>query len=103
MQCVILAAGKGTRLRPFTDHTPKPLIQVGDRALLDHIVEALPTEVDEIILVIGYLGDQLRSYCGTEFHGRKMTYVEQVVQDGTARALWLCKEYLKGRFFHVCR
>lgn len=101
MQCVILAAGKGTRLKPLTDTCPKPLVKVCGRPLLDHIVGALPSAVDELIIVVGYLGEQIRAYCGEEFHGRKVTYVEQVVQDGTARALWLCKDMLKGRFMFL--
>ena len=101
MQCVILAAGKGTRLRPLTDTCPKPLINVGGRALLDHIVEALPSAVDELIIVVGYLGDQIREHCGAEYYGRNVTYIEQVEQNGTAKALWLCKNHLKGRFMFL--
>ncbi len=101
MQCVILAAGKGTRLRPLTDTCPKPLVKVGGRPLLDHIVEALPSAVDELIIVVGYLGDQIKEYCGAEFYGRKVRYVEQVEQNGTARALWLCKDLIKGRFMFL--
>jgi bifunctional UDP-N-acetylglucosamine pyrophosphorylase/glucosamine-1-phosphate N-acetyltransferase len=101
MQCVILAAGKGTRLKPLTDNCPKPLVKVGDKTLLDHIVKALPSAVDELIIVVGYLGDMIKEHCGTEFYGRKVTYVEQVHQDGTARALWLCKDLLKGRFLFM--
>jgi bifunctional UDP-N-acetylglucosamine pyrophosphorylase/glucosamine-1-phosphate N-acetyltransferase len=101
MQCVILAAGKGTRLRPLTDNTPKPLVKVAGKSLLDHIVEALPSSVDEIILVTGYLEEQIRAYCRTEFHGKKVTYVTQVEQKGTAHALWLCKDLLKGRFLFM--
>jgi bifunctional UDP-N-acetylglucosamine pyrophosphorylase/glucosamine-1-phosphate N-acetyltransferase len=101
MQCVILAAGKGTRLKPLTDNGPKPLVKVGDKTLLDHIVKALPSAVDELIIVVGYLGNMIKEYCGTEFYGRKVTYVEQVKQDGTARALWLCKDLLKGRFLFM--
>lgn len=101
MQCVILAAGKGTRLRPLTESCPKPLVHVAGKPLLDHIVEALPSAVDELIVVVGYLGEMIREYCGEEFHGRKVRYVEQTVQDGTGRALWLCKDMLKGRFLFM--
>lgn len=101
MQCVILAAGEGKRLRPLTEATPKPLIKVGGKALLDHIAEALPSAVDELVMVTGYLGGQIREHCGTEFYGKKVVYVAQEVQDGTAKALWLCKNLLKGRFLFM--
>lgn len=101
MQCVILAAGKGTRLKPLTETTPKPLVEVAGKPLLDHIVGALPSAVGELIIVTGYLEDQIKAYCGTEFHGRKVTYVHQDEQKGTAHALWLCKDLLKGRFLFM--
>lgn len=101
MQCVILAAGKGTRLRPLTDSVPKPLVEVAGKPLLDHIVEALPSSVDELIIVTGYLEDQIRAHCGSEYFGRKVIYVHQQVQDGTAMALWLCQDLLKGRFLFM--
>jgi len=101
MQCVILAAGKGTRLRPLTESRPKPLVEVGGKTLLDHIVGALPSSVDELIIVTGYLGEMIEDYCGQEFHGRKVTYVTQAEQNGTAKALWLCKDLIKGRFLFL--
>ena len=101
MQCVILAAGKGTRLRPLTENLPKPLVEVGGKTLLDHIVEALPSSVDELIIVTGYLGHMIEEYCGGEFHGRKVTYVTQEEQNGTAKALWLCKDLIRGRFLFL--
>lgn len=101
MQCVILAAGKGTRLRPLTENTPKPLVKVAGKTLLDHIVEALPSAVDELILVTGYLEEQIKEHCGEEFHGRKVTYVHQAEQKGTGHALWLCKDLIKGRFLFM--
>lgn len=101
MQCVILAAGKGTRLRPLTDDTPKPLVKVNGKTLLDHIVEALPSAVDELIIVTGYLEEQIKDYCGEVFHGKKVTYLTQAEQKGTAHALWLCKGLLKGRFLFM--
>jgi NDP-sugar pyrophosphorylase family protein len=72
MQCVILAAGKGTRLRPLTDNLPKPLVKVAGKTLLDHIVSSLPSAVDELIIVTGYLEEQIKAHCGTEFYGRKV-------------------------------
>jgi UDP-N-acetylglucosamine diphosphorylase / glucose-1-phosphate thymidylyltransferase / UDP-N-acetylgalactosamine diphosphorylase / glucosamine-1-phosphate N-acetyltransferase / galactosamine-1-phosphate N-acetyltransferase len=101
MQCVILAAGKGTRLRPLTDTTPKPLVKVAGKPLLDRIVESLPSSIDELIIVTGYLEDKIKEHCGDVFHGRKVTYVTQEEQKGTAHALWLCKDLLKGRFLFM--
>jgi UDP-N-acetylglucosamine diphosphorylase / glucose-1-phosphate thymidylyltransferase / UDP-N-acetylgalactosamine diphosphorylase / glucosamine-1-phosphate N-acetyltransferase / galactosamine-1-phosphate N-acetyltransferase len=101
MQCVILAAGMGKRLRPLTDNTPKPLVKVAGKSLLDHIVEALPSAVDELIIVTGYLEEQIRAHCGTEFHGKKVTYIHQEEQKGTGHALWLCKNLIKGRFLFM--
>lgn len=98
MQCVILAAGKGTRLRPLTNDRPKPLVKVAGKTLLDHVVEALPTAVTEIVIVTGYLGEQIMRYCGTEFHGRKVSYIHQEEQNGPAKALWLAKDKLHDRF-----
>lgn len=101
MQCVILAAGKGTRLSPLTDDTPKPLVKVCGKPLLDHIVEALPTAITELIIVTGYRGEQIREYCGDEFHGRPVQYVEQTEINGPAKALWLTKDLLHGRFLFM--
>ncbi len=101
MQCVILAAGKGTRMRPLTNSLPKPLVKVAGKTLLDHIVESLPSSVEELIIVTGYLEENIRAHCGQEFHGKKVTYIHQSEQKGTAHALWLCKEHLRGRFLFM--
>ncbi len=66
MRAVILAAGMGTRLSPLTDACPKCLVPVGNKALVDHQIEALRAAgVDDIVLVIGYEADQVRNYFGT--------------------------------------
>jgi UDP-N-acetylglucosamine diphosphorylase / glucose-1-phosphate thymidylyltransferase / UDP-N-acetylgalactosamine diphosphorylase / glucosamine-1-phosphate N-acetyltransferase / galactosamine-1-phosphate N-acetyltransferase len=101
MQCVILAAGKGTRLRPLTDNCPKPLVQVSGKPLLDHVVSALPSSVDELIIVTGYLEEQIREHCGEVYMGKKVHYVRQAEQRGTGHALWLCKDLIKGRFLYM--
>ena len=99
MQCVILAAGEGTRLRPLTEHTPKPLLKVAGKPIINHIVSALPSEVDEIIIVANYLDDQIKAHCGDIFFGRPVTYIRQKdPKGGTGDALLAAKDVLKDTF-----
>ena len=101
MQCVILAAGKGTRLMPYTKNRPKPLVEVAGKPLIEHVIDSLPTAVEELIVVIGHMGDQIRHHLSDQIGRRKVNYVEQKHQNGTARALWLCREHLEGRFLFM--
>lgn len=52
-------------------------------------------------MVVGYRGDMIREYCGDTFHGRPVTYVEQVEINGPATALWLAKDLIRGRFLFM--
>jgi bifunctional UDP-N-acetylglucosamine pyrophosphorylase/glucosamine-1-phosphate N-acetyltransferase len=98
MQAVILAAGKGTRMQPLTLERPKPLIEVAGKPLMAHIVEALPPEIDEVIVVVGYKGDMIVAHCGEKFCGRRMQYVWQEEALGTAHALAQARHLLKDSF-----
>ncbi len=98
MQCVFLAAGRGTRLRPLTDTTPKPLLQIGNKPILEYSFEQLPDEIDQVILVVGWLGDKIRSYFGDNFLGREIVYVEHKEILGTGYALSLCRDVLNDKF-----
>jgi bifunctional UDP-N-acetylglucosamine pyrophosphorylase/glucosamine-1-phosphate N-acetyltransferase len=98
MQAVILAAGKGTRMLPFTHTTPKPLIRVAGEPILTHIMRELPETIDEIILVVGYLGEKIIEYYGDVFEGKQLTYVWQKHATGTADALNLTRPYIHGTF-----
>jgi UDP-N-acetylglucosamine diphosphorylase / glucose-1-phosphate thymidylyltransferase / UDP-N-acetylgalactosamine diphosphorylase / glucosamine-1-phosphate N-acetyltransferase / galactosamine-1-phosphate N-acetyltransferase len=89
MHAVILAAGKGTRLRPLTDTTPKPLIDVNGRPLLEYVLEALPNNIDGITIVIGYLGEQIQKHIGESYKEIPVRYVVQERLDGTGGALEL--------------
>lgn len=98
MQAIILAAGEGTRMRPLTYHIPKPMVRVGGKNLVEHNLKKLPKEVDELIFVVGYLKEQVINHFGSEFGGRKVTYITQKKPLGTAHAVSLCKDHIKGRF-----
>lgn len=95
---VVLAAGKGTRMLPLTLENPKPMLTVLGKNLIEHKLELLPDEVGEIVLVVGYLGEKIRGYFGDEWNGKKVSYVTQEVQDGTAGALFAAKPVLPERF-----
>lgn len=101
MKAVILAAGEGTRLRPFTMSRPKGMIPVGNRPILEYIVEALVQNgVKDIIMVVGYRKDTILSHFedGRRFDAR-IGYVVQDKQLGTAHALSLAARHLNGEDF----
>lgn len=101
MKAVILAAGEGTRMRPLTLDTPKPLLKIAGKTLLDYIFEALPPEVDEAIIVVKYRADQIKEYCGKIFHGRNVVYTEGS-ELGTAYSFLSVKPHLiEDRFLFI--
>ena len=99
LKAVILAAGEGVRMRPLTNNRPKPLVEVGGKPLLYYTFRALPKEVTEVAVVVGYLAEQVQEYFGTKYERFTITYVHQAEKRGTAHALGLCREFLgDGRF-----
>ena len=89
MDAIILAAGKGTRLRPHTEHTPKPLLPVQGRPILDWIVGALPP-VERLVVVVNYLAGQIEDYLAAQTHVKNWTAVRQAEPRGTGDALMSC-------------
>ena len=98
MQAVILAAGLGTRMKELTKDTPKSLLKSGGERLLDHKLKNLPAGVEEVVIVVGYLGDEIRSALGDSFSGIPIKYVVQNELKGTGHALSLCEPVIKDRF-----
>ncbi|HXD87973.1 MAG TPA: sugar phosphate nucleotidyltransferase [Urbifossiella sp.] len=95
MDAIVLAAGKGTRLRPFTETTPKPLLAVQGRPILDWIIGALPP-VDRLIVVVNYLADQIEAYLAKQPHVRDWAAVRQAEPRGTGDALMSCREAIRS-------
>jgi len=82
----------------LTGAVPKPMLDVGGKPLLEYKIDALPGEVEEVILIIGYLKEVVQHHFGSTYNGRKITYVEQKELNGTAGALWSAEPVLKDRF-----
>src|SRR5436309_11509499 len=101
MDAVILAAGFGTRLRPHTLQTPKPLLPVRGRPILDWALGALPLVVDRLIVVVHYLADQIEDYLSEQQHVSNWVTVAQEVPRGTGDALRATRAHLRSERFLV--
>ena len=100
MECVILAAGEGKRMRPLTASRPKVMLPVAGKPMLEHlIVSARDAGIKDFILVVGYKEQDIRDYFkdGTHF-GVKIRYAVQRKQSGTANALLCTENLVKGPF-----
>ena len=88
-QAVVLAAGEGNRLRPFTVNKPKAMLAVAGKPILQYVIEALAQNgIREIALVVGYRREQIFDYMGSGEHFNvDINYVNQERQLGTANAL----------------
>ncbi len=96
MEAVILAAGLGTRLRPHTLTTPKPLLPVRGRPILDWTLGALPAAVDRVVIVVHYLAEQVEAYLKGQKHFEKWETVRQEVPRGTGDAFRSCRAFLES-------
>jgi bifunctional UDP-N-acetylglucosamine pyrophosphorylase/glucosamine-1-phosphate N-acetyltransferase len=92
MDAIILAAGLGTRLRPFTLTTPKPLLPIRGRPILDWILTALPASVEHVVVVTHYLAEQIEEYLRQQTHAAHWTTVHQTTPRGTGDAFRSCRE-----------
>ncbi len=89
-------------MRPLTETMPKPLIPVCGKPILQHIIEALPSEIDELILVVGYLKEQIVDFIGDEYQGKRVQYVTQEdFAGGTGDALLCAQDYVQGKFLFM--
>ena len=100
MQAIIMAGGKGTRLRPFTNILPKPLLPLGLRSILDiNIRQLVNYGIDNIIVSVGYLGELIENVIGNgEKYGINISYSYEDEPLGTVGGLSLVLEQLEDNF-----
>jgi NDP-sugar pyrophosphorylase family protein len=100
-RAVLLAAGKGSRLGELTENFPKPLLEVGGRPIIVHILDGLlAAGIDDVTIVTGHAASVLEREIGNGGNsGLQIRYERQEALDGTARALALAREHLAGDQF----
>lgn len=100
-KAVLLAAGRGTRMRELTSDIPKPMIGVRGKPILLHIIEGLQAGgIKDFLIVVGYHGEAIRKYFGDgTCYGLQIRYANQVVQDGTGRVVELARDFASSEPF----
>jgi UDP-N-acetylglucosamine diphosphorylase / glucose-1-phosphate thymidylyltransferase / UDP-N-acetylgalactosamine diphosphorylase / glucosamine-1-phosphate N-acetyltransferase / galactosamine-1-phosphate N-acetyltransferase len=94
-KAVVLAAGRGVRMRELTVTMPKPMVEVCGKPVLSYILEGLrDAGVRKILIVVGYLKEMVVDHFGNgSTLGVEIVYTEQVTQDGTGKVVELAKEF----------
>lgn len=103
MNVIIPLAGFGTRLRPQTYSKPKPLVNVAGKPVLGHILDKVigESQVDKVVFVVGYLGEQIEHYVRSAYPALRGEYVEQKELNGQAPAILLARDRVSGPTFIV--
>ena len=99
MRAIILAAGMASRLRPLTDNTPKCLLKIGERSLLQRSIDALTSNgIKEIVIVTGYLHNQIEDFVKQQYPSLDVTFIHNGVYDSTNNiySLWLARPKADG-------
>jgi len=105
MQAIILSAGRGQRLAPLTDATPKPLIEVGGKALIEyHLIKLSSIGIESVVINTGWLGQQIIDKLGNgDQYGLRIDYsIEPENALETAGGIKQALELIDGEQFLVC-
>lgn len=99
-QALILAGGKGTRLKPITHEIPKPLVPLQGKPILEYSLDLFKKfGIKDVLISIGFKGDKIKEYFGDgKRFGVNITYIEEQEPLGTAGPLRLAKKFIKGSF-----
>ena len=100
-KAVLLAAGRGTRMRELTQELPKPMLQVRGKPVLQHIIEGLrDADLTDFLIIVGWHAEVVRDFFGDGSKlGVRMEYATQMVQDGTGKVVELAREFVGSEPF----
>ena len=103
MKAVIMAGGEGTRLRPLTCNRPKPMVPVGNKPVMEHIVELLKKHnLNDVAVTLQYMPDLIREYFGDgSEYGMKIRYYVEQTPLGTAGSVKNAEEFLNDTFIVI--
>ncbi len=96
MKAIILSAGEGKRLQPLTLTTPKTLLKLNGKSVLEHTLDILDGLVDEAIIIVGYLKEQVIKQIGNKHNNLKIRYAEQKELLGTGHAIMQAAHFIKA-------
>jgi glucose-1-phosphate thymidylyltransferase len=102
LKVIIPLAGKGTRLRPHTHVTPKPMIRIAGKPVIDYVMDDLQKlgQVEQVIYITGHLKEKVEEYTRSKYPFDSV-FIEQKVQDGTAGAVALARDYVDQPVFII--
>ncbi len=95
MRAILLAAGIGRRLKPLTDITPKSLIRIHDKTVLERMLDSLlKGGIKDICIVVGHLGEKITDYIGKDYNGTVINYIlNRDYEMGSVLSVWAAREY----------
>jgi len=103
MKAIICAAGRGSRLMPLTKKYPKPLLPLGNKTVIEHVLDVFSScGVTEVILVVGYMADSIKQKIGAKYKNCKITYIfnKEFNHTDNLYSVWLArKEITDGMMF----
>jgi len=102
MKVIIPLAGKGTRLRPHTHITPKPMLKIAGKPVIDYVMEDLQRlgNIEQVVYITGHLKEKVEEYVRAKYPFDAV-FIEQKVQDGTAGAVALARGYVDQPVFVI--
>ena len=101
MKAVLLVGGLGTRLRPITYRIPKPLLPVMGKPLIQHVIDKVPDEVDEVIVPVSYKKEMIEAYIAKHRPRKKVTLVDEPTPLGTGGAVKNVERLIDGTFLVI--